>query len=66
MSGHGLRFEGAAFLHNSRGELDRVWGQGVGGYGYALCACGATSPTPLPSAYQRKAWHRSHKAEVAA
>jgi hypothetical protein len=35
-----------------------------GGNGHGRCECGAFSPTELPSANQRKAWHRHHKLEV--
>lgn len=37
---------------------------GVAGVGRARCSCGELSPV-LPSAYQRKAWHRAHKADAA-
>lgn len=62
--GHGLRGEGAAHVYNVRGEIVREYGfSGVGGLGRALCECGVTSPL-LPSAGQRKSWHRDHKADI--
>lgn len=58
---HGLWYEGAP--HDDRGH--RTNGVGVSGDGRAKCRCGAMSEV-LPSANQRKAWHRTHKAEIAA
>lgn len=59
LKGHGLWFEGAP--HDDHGK--RIGWRGVSGEGRARCSCGALSE-PLPSASQRKAWHRTHKAEV--
>lgn len=72
--GHGLLCEGAAFRDGSctttpcAGHLmhrHRVRWNSVGGPGHALCACGVLSPH-LPSAAQRRAWHRAHKQDVPA
>lgn len=52
-------------MFNERDVLVRMYGAygGVAGEGRASCSCGAMSRI-LPSAYQRKKWHRAHKAEV--
>jgi len=59
IDGHGLVFEGSPF--SDHGKRLHV---GTYGPGRAKCSCGALSPS-LTSGYQRKAWHRKHKAEVA-
>lgn len=58
---HTLVAEGAP--HNDFGvRIHKGYGYpGVGGPGRAKCSCGQLSEV-LPSAYQRKAWHRAHKA----
>ena len=64
---HGLQFEGAPHLVAEDGRVHRVsrpWG-GVSGEGRGVCRCGAYSDI-LPSAHQRKKWHREHKREVGA
>jgi hypothetical protein len=66
VKGHGLRAEGAP-LHLSgcsqqpcpTGYMGRL------GSGHGKCSCGAYS-LHLQSTYARKAWHRAHKAEIAA
>ena len=67
LAGHTLASEGAPYLLNEQGEMQRQWKRygGVSGEGRGLCSCGATSEI-LPSAYRRKKWHRAHKAEVSA
>lgn len=62
LQSHGLRFEGAP--HDEAGNrITRGFGPpGIGGSGRAKCGCGTLSPV-LPSAYQRKQWHRAHKAD---
>lgn len=62
---HGLWFEGAP--HDAYGHriVSNGGWAGTGGPGRAACRCGALSPV-LPSANQRKAWHREHKAQAAA
>lgn len=66
VSGHTLRNEGAAFANghppNQRFPIRIVWSS-TSGIGYGLCSCGARSPI-FASATKRKAWHRTHKAEV--
>lgn len=62
--GHSLRSEGAAFYDFVGGGTARRGSNSTSGKGFALCSCGARSPI-FESANQRKAWHRSHKAEVA-
>jgi hypothetical protein len=64
VKGHTLADEGAPYLANEQGQLERQWKLygGVSGKGRGLCSCGAVSPI-LPSAYQRKKWHRAHKSE---
>lgn len=57
--GHGLSAEGAP--HDERG--DRIGSNTVSGIGRGLCACGATSDV-LPSAGQRRRWHREHKQAI--
>lgn len=57
--GHTLVAEGAPFDHLRR-RYSSILG-GVGGAGHAKCSCGQFSPAPIPSAYQRKQWHRDHK-----
>ena len=64
VTGHGLAHEGAPHDDNgNRIGTRSPWGIGTGGPGRARCACGALSDV-LPSAPQRKAWHRHHKTEV--
>lgn len=58
--GHGLKYEGAGFTEGP-GGMRRI----TGGVGFALCSCGERSPI-LGSGGQRKAWHRTHKADVRA
>lgn len=70
VSGHELRYEGAAFEPGLDLDLDRrypfrVHWNSVRGRGFGLCSCGAQSPV-VDSGYARKAWHRAHKAEMAA
>lgn len=61
VTGHALVSEGAP--HDINGC--RLGWQGTFGRGRAKCSCGALSDV-LPSGYQRKRWHREHKAEVLA
>lgn len=58
--GHTLAFEGAA--HDEHGARLHLH---TGNAGRARCSCGELSPV-LASGRARKAWHREHKAEVAA
>lgn len=65
VAGHELWAEGAAFRFSATSRRpQRVSFRGVGGEGFAVCSCGATSPASLPSGAARKDWHRAHKAEV--
>ena len=67
VSGHELLNEGAAFQRNpdpARRWPLRVEHNTVSGVGFGLCSCGARSGV-LTSGNQRKAWHRTHKHEVA-
>lgn len=59
VSGHALWYEGAPHDDNGR----RIGWQGTHGEGRGVCTCGARSEV-LPSGYQRKRWHREHKAAV--
>ena len=64
VSGHTLTSEGAAYrVFGDSQYPKRVQWNTTSGTGFALCSCGARSPI-LDSANLRKAWHRSHKAEV--
>jgi hypothetical protein len=58
---HSLRSEGAP--HDDRGVI--IGYNGISGVGRAYCRCGVLSPV-LPSARQRRIWHRAHKARVQA
>lgn len=58
--GHSLWSGGAP--HDERGN--RIDGNG-GGRGRGVCRCGELSGV-LPSTFQRKRWHREHKAAIAA
>ncbi|KQO98687.1 hypothetical protein [Leifsonia sp. Leaf264] len=62
--GHGLANEGAPFDMNADRISSGLFG-GTSGTGRAKCACGQLSDV-YQSAYQRRAWHRQHKADVAA
>lgn len=62
LAGHELRYEGAPF-NGQRKRIGAGWS--TSGEGRALCSCGALSPV-LPSANQRKVWHRQHKGLVGA
>jgi hypothetical protein len=57
-SDHALWYEGAPF--DDQGNRSYAWAWSVSGVGRAKCHCGMLSPV-LPSARQRKAWHRAHK-----
>lgn len=59
--GHTLWYEGAPHDDNGR---RRGW-QGTHGQGRGVCSCGERSDV-LTSGYQRKQWHREHKAAVLA
>jgi hypothetical protein len=58
VTGHTLRFEGAAYDDHGR----RITGGTTAGTGRGRCSCGTLSEV-LDSANQRRAWHRQHKAE---
>lgn len=60
VAGHGLLNEGAAF---DECGCRLQWGT-VGGGGRGRCSCGEFSAW-LPSAAERKRWHKGHKADVA-
>lgn len=64
LSGHTLRYEGAPFSADGTLIYDGMH-VGTSGEGRAKCSCGALSPV-LSSGAQRKAWHRQHKAAIAA
>ena len=57
--GHTLRSEGAPH----REDRSRIGWNGTAGKGRGLCSCGALSDV-LPSASQRKQWHREHKQTI--
>lgn len=56
--GHGLRYEGAAFIGTA------IRAQWEAGPGMALCECNTYSPV-IKNRAQRKQWHRDHKADIA-
>ena len=60
--GHGLKHEGRPHTLDGR-RSERDYGLRFDGPGRGLCGCGELSPE-LTSNYQRKAWHRIHKAEI--
>lgn len=60
---HPLMNEGAAFDDDGNRKTFGLFVLGVAGEGRAKCFCGEMSEV-LPSASQRKAWHRQHKADV--
>jgi hypothetical protein len=55
--GHGLQNEGDSFHPDGTRTFH------IAGRGHGLCSCGILSPE-LTSNYQRKAWHRQHKAAI--
>lgn len=59
LDGHVIWAEGAAFDVSGV----RLHQRTIAGEGYGFCQCGARSEQ-LPSARQRKQWHRSHKQQM--
>lgn len=59
LSGHGLAYEGNAYTSPG------VWSRELAGPGMGLCECGTYSPV-IKNRARRKAWHRDHKADIAA
>ena len=57
--GHTIMGNGAAYTPSGT----RLNYNSTGGWGSALCSCGATSPT-YPTRDQRRSWHRQHKAAI--
>ena len=59
VSGHTLRYEGAAYRSDGMPERRH------NGWGHGKCSCGELSGA-LANTAERKRWHRRHKAEVLA
>lgn len=60
LTGHELANEGSP--HDAHGRRTDSF-RSTAGEGRGKCSCGTLSPF-LPSATQRKAWHRTHKDEI--
>lgn len=57
LSGHGLRYEGAAY------SMPRALARDASGPGMALCECGTYSPL-IKNRSQRQQWHKDHKDDI--
>lgn len=65
LPGHALVGQGAPYGLGLNNTVQLIRSHTTAGPGRGLCSCGDLS-LELPTATRRKAWHRQHKADVAA